>query len=184
MMYTLVLRPRRVVEAEELDALLEEQATVYEEEAERIRLEAEYERLVIQEAERIRCLHINTACGNGEVIVNNRYYEASNPLWRQLAEEQCEGLDCRPAASRHVETCFQDYTMAFLESQQQVIHIKTDSDWISQGMVSIMDLTNHALFGITDTAEAHEPRIVVAHGLSARTTARECDAGLHSFQVR
>ena len=130
-MYTLVLRPRCVVEAEELDALLEDQ--IAHEDAERIRLEAEYERLVIQEAERIRCLHINTACDNGEVIVNNPYYDASNPLWRQLAEEQCEGLDRRPAASRFVETCFQDYTTAFLESQQ-VIHTKTDFDEMSQSM--------------------------------------------------
>lgn len=78
----------------------------------------EYDRLVRQEAERLRYMHINTACNNGEVIVGNSYYDASNPLWRQLAEDHCEGLEFRPPASRHVRTCYQDYTTAFLEDQQ------------------------------------------------------------------
>lgn len=133
MLYTLILRPRDIVEAEELalqaayeaenDAIQE--AYEAEEMARYEREMAAYETHIRQEAERIRSMHIRTACDSGEVIVGNRYYDSSNPLWKQLAEEEADGLDLRPSADRYVETSYmRDYTSEYLDAMGQGNQVK------------------------------------------------------------
>lgn len=125
MMYTLILRPKDVVEAENLAMQAAYEA---EELAKYEASRAAYAAHIRQEAERIRSMHIRTACDAGEVIVGNRYYNSDNPLWERLAEEAADGLDMRPSAERYVETSYRDYTSEYLDAigqGNQVRKLKT-----------------------------------------------------------